>query len=203
MKDKIKITKDNYKEIVLKRGIVTCWILLAICLIIKIFGGNFFNIVCENEKVIWLCNYIDNSWIYSLIAYFTFTSTSLMLLLIIRDDKRFFTKNTLLFWIFVSLYWVFKLMIELGYIIINIHIITVLDLVILFVALWIASKHPIRSLCVIILMYVFTFASVFIKSTGISNSVSDSALVGLIFLLDYYIMLTLTLLYSIKMKKEE
>ena len=55
MKNKKIITPENYKEIMLKRGIISCWILLAICLIIKICGGNYFAIVCNSENFINFC----------------------------------------------------------------------------------------------------------------------------------------------------
>lgn len=203
MKDKKLITPENYKEIMLKRGIISCWILLAICLIVKICGGNYFSIVCNSENFVLLCEYIDNSWIYSVIAYLTFNIGSVLLLIIVRDDKRIFTLNTLYFVLCTSLYWVFKLLIEIGLIYINIHIITVLDLLILYILLFIFTKKPLKSIIAIILMYVFTFISVFVKNTGISSSVSEYALTGLIFMIDYYIMLILTFLYSIKFKRRK
>lgn len=35
------VTEDNYKQIVLKRMIIICWVILFVCFIIKIFGGDF------------------------------------------------------------------------------------------------------------------------------------------------------------------
>ena len=66
---KVATNEDNYKEIVLKRAINLCWFLLFVCFIIKIFGGNFFNIVCEKENFVKLCNYIDSRWLYYLWIY--------------------------------------------------------------------------------------------------------------------------------------
>ena len=42
--DNVVTTKDKYNRVI-KRSIILCWIALAICFIVKIFGGNFFEIV--------------------------------------------------------------------------------------------------------------------------------------------------------------
>lgn len=199
MKHELKITEDNYREVVLKRGIITCWILLAICLVVKIFGGNFFNIVCNDENFVKICNYIDNTWIFYSISYISFIMSSVLLLLIVRDDKKLFTKNTLMFWIIISIYWIFKLLVQLNIIPIDFSIYNILDLVSLYLFLLLFSKKKVKPIIAIILMFIFTFASVFIKNTGITYTVSESALVGLIFMIDYYIMLILTYLYSKKL----
>ena len=51
-----KLDKERY----LKRVIVVCWIALAVCFGIKLFGGNLFEIMCENENFIKVCEYADN-----------------------------------------------------------------------------------------------------------------------------------------------
>lgn len=67
-----KLDKERY----LKRVIIVCWIALAICFGIKLFGGNLFEIMCENENFIKVCNYADNHfWAYYLInALYCFVS---------------------------------------------------------------------------------------------------------------------------------
>lgn len=67
-----KLNKERY----LKRVIVVCWIALAICFGIKLFGGNLFEIMCENENFIKVCEYADNHfWAYYLInALYCFVS---------------------------------------------------------------------------------------------------------------------------------
>lgn len=51
-----KLDKERY----LKRVIIVCWFALAICFGIKLFGGNLFEIMCENENFIKVCEYADN-----------------------------------------------------------------------------------------------------------------------------------------------
>ena len=52
-KDRV-VTEDNYKQVVLKRMIALCWVLLGVCFVVKIFGGNFFAFVGESEFIKWL-----------------------------------------------------------------------------------------------------------------------------------------------------
>ena len=201
MKHDLKITEDNYREVVLKRAIIICWVLLAICFVIKIFGGNFFAIVCTNEKFIKVCEYVDNSIFYYVIGFLTYSITNVFLILTISDNKTLFCKFNILFLVLTSLYWFFKLIINLGYIYINIHIVTLIDLISLYLLLFVFTRKPLKSLLAIILMYVFTFLSVVVKNTGINHNIDDSTLVSLIFMVDYYIMLILTFLYSIKIQR--
>ena len=201
MKKHEVVTKENYREIVLKRAIISCWIILAICFVIKIFGGNFFAIVCTNEKFIKVCEFIDNSIIYYVIGFLTYSLTNVFLILTISDNKSLFCKSNVLFLITTSLYWCFKLFINLGYIYVNIHIVTIIDLICLYLLLFVFTRKPLKSLIAIILMYAFTFLSVVVKNTGINHNIDDSTLISLIFMVDYYIMLILTFLYSIKIKR--
>ena len=48
--DNVVTTKDKYNRVI-KRSIILCWIALAICFIVKIFGGNFFEIVVHNDRI--------------------------------------------------------------------------------------------------------------------------------------------------------
>ena len=60
-----KLDKIKY----IKRVIIVCWGALALCFIIKLFGGNFFQIICENETFIAICDYADkNLWCYCIIV---------------------------------------------------------------------------------------------------------------------------------------
>ena len=51
-----KLDKERY----LKRVIIVCWIALAICFGIKLFGGNLFEIMCNDENFIKVCEYADS-----------------------------------------------------------------------------------------------------------------------------------------------
>ena len=56
---------------ILKRLIIVSWVALGCCFLIKLLGGNLFEIVCNNQRFITICNYIDNNWF---LYYFVMTS---------------------------------------------------------------------------------------------------------------------------------
>lgn len=77
------------KKKFLQRIIIACWVALVVCLIIKLFGGNLFNIVCKNETFIKICRYSDNHiWAnYSLCVINSFISLYFFTLAILQEWK--------------------------------------------------------------------------------------------------------------------
>lgn len=196
MKNKIKINEDNYKEVVLKRAIIICWILLLACFAIKIFGGNYFAVACTNEKFVRVCEFIDNSIIKYVIYYLLFNVTMYLMLMITSPNVKVKSKKFLLFLIIVSLTWIYKLLLDLGIITLNVWIIDIIDFSFYFVVLLIMSKKPIRSLFALVLLFAFTMISASLKDIGMYGVVTDSYIVASIISIDYYIMLTLSALHS-------
>ena len=80
-----KLDKERY----LKRVIVVCWIALAICFGIKLFGGNLFEIMCNNENFIKVCEYADNNFWAIYLIYFihSFIQQYFFTLAIIQEIK--------------------------------------------------------------------------------------------------------------------
>ncbi len=80
-----KLDKKKY----LKRVIIVSWIGLAICFVIKLFGGNLFEIACENERFIAICDYADtNLWLnYIISAVYCFISLYFFTLSILQRIK--------------------------------------------------------------------------------------------------------------------
>lgn len=195
----------DYKEIILKRAIILCWVLLIICFIIKLCGGNYFNIMCNNENFIKFCNFIENSIIKYIIYLFSFIFSSYLLLKIVKPDFKILSLKSLLFLICCIIVWVFKLLIELNIFTINTLIVNILDFVILYILLVIFTKRPLLSIFAVILLFVFSLISSLVKGIGIDSSITDNYFVAQIFLIDYYLMLVLSILYSkkIQIKKKE
>lgn len=197
----------DYKEIILKRAIILCWILLIICFIIKLCGGNYFNIMCNNENFIKFCNFIENSIIKYIIYLFSFIFSSYLLLKIVKPDFKILSLKSLLFLICCIIVWAFKfkLLIELNIFTMNTLIVNILDFVILYILLVIFTKRPLLSILAVILLFVFSIISSLVKGIGIDSSITDNYFVAQIFLIDYYLMLVLSVLYSkkIQIKKKE
>ena len=54
---------------ILKRIIIVSWVALIVCFLVKLLGGNIFEIVCSNERFIAICNYADNHlWLYCIMV---------------------------------------------------------------------------------------------------------------------------------------
>lgn len=195
----------DYKEIILKRAIILCWVLLIICFIIKLCGGNYFNIMCNNENFIRFCNFIENSIIKYIIYLCSFVFSSYLLLKIVKPDFKILSLKSLLFLICCIIVWAFKLLIELNIFTMNTLIVNILDFVILYVLLVIFTKRPILSIFAVILLFVFSIISSLVKGISIDSSITDNYFVAQIFLIDYYLMLVLSVLYSkkIQIKKKE
>ena len=66
--DNVVTTKDKYNRVI-KRSIILCWIALAICFIVKIFGGNFFEIVVHNDRFTAVCEFCQKSFILTNIVF--------------------------------------------------------------------------------------------------------------------------------------
>lgn len=77
------------KKKFLQRIIIACWIALIVCLIIKLFGGNIFEIICKNQTFIKVCNYVDSHiWADYLVCIFsTFISLYFFTLAIVQEWK--------------------------------------------------------------------------------------------------------------------
>lgn len=203
MKHELKITEDNYREVVLKRAIIICWVLLAICFVIKIFGGNFFDIICNNESFIKFCDWFDVSIIRYVIYYIYFTVESTILICIIDNKFKIKSKKYILYLITCSIFWVIKILVEQNIININLEIFSVISLIILYIILLIFSKKPLHSLWVIMYQLFLGLISSIIKNIGFDDELSNSFLLYFIFNIDYYIVLVMTLLYiKLKFKKE-
>lgn len=181
------------KERYLKRVIVVCWIALAICFGIKLFGGNLFEIMCENENFIKVCEYADNHfWAYYLInALNNFVLTYFYTLAVCQKLK----------------YEKWQLITVLITIVIGIPIKTYSQIFGLVFDVWqmilmpclFTIKYPKKHWNVVIgniLVVIFQVISMFVKNIGIKVLTSESVLTMMIFSIDVFLMVILYYLYS-------
>lgn len=201
MKEKIKVDENNYKEIILKRSIIICWIILGICLVVKLLGGDYFAITCENKNFIKFCDYIDKSPLAYIIRLFSFLSSSYLVFKSV--DYNTTRKQTIIFLGLCFLSWCYKHLINVGIIYISTILYNIFDFIVLYVLLLVCTfkGRPIRTrivkpLIFIFLLFVFSLVSTIIKNVGIKNSLNSYFLQGVVFMVDYYIMLVLTYLYT-------
>ena len=66
----------------IKRAIVLCWIMLVACFAIKLFGGNWFDVVCTNEHFSMICEFIQNNkFAFFSVSFFTYIFPSSFIVL--------------------------------------------------------------------------------------------------------------------------
>lgn len=201
MKTAIKITPEAIKRIINIQ-----WLFLIIYVIIKFLGGNYFEIVCENESFVNACQFIDNHlWLKIITCCISsYIMIGFLYLSIIRQAK-FNTKQLILFLILIPVETILKLTT-------NDIISVICDFVVCFVTpiiLMPLNKNEIDIKWFIfyyllgnVLNILFQLASAFIKDL-ILKIMDESTLITLIFGFDVFIMLSLYYSYVLLIEKRK
>lgn len=183
--------------------------MLIVCFIIKLIGGNWFEIVCNNEHFVKICDYIDTHLflnyciafpVYTIPAFFTLLACCI----IVKPNLK--QSITILAFIivvwssqFISPY--VKLLIEIV-MFMTLPFITRVEEVGLHD--WKESLKKTWYLGVIgyLLTLLFQILSLVTRNIGI-KFVEYNSLVSILMMIDYYIMVALYYLYVILKKKKE
>ena len=180
----------------MKNLIKACWVSIIICFIIKIFGGNYFEIICTNEKFIDFCNLVDGSFVGYLILYlFYMFGLNIMYLAVLKQKWYKGKQNWIL--LFLTLYWLFKYFVKID------AILFVTDTLIAFVPLLLyRNKITLkRNILGAILFFLFQVLSLIVRNIGF-KMIDDNLVIFIIMSIDYYLMLFLYYLYSIKERRQ-
>lgn len=203
MKVGIATNKDNYQYYVFRRAIHICWVVLAVCLIIKLFGGNYFGIICDNARVVAFATWIDNHFIGKFALGIVSSGISYTFYYLAIMKMRFFTVSQAVFVyasvvLFVALRLVFQ----------TVPIVCVSFDVAQFFAIPILLCRKEFKRCVIprivvgiLLMILFQVVSMLVKNVSLNKYISNNTLTGTIFMIDVFIMLCLYYLYSNNLDK--
>jgi hypothetical protein len=178
--------------------ITVSWILLIVCLIIKLLGGNWFDLNTENSKFIDFCNYVETHQILKMsIACVIYLISGYFILSIILKEKLK-PKHILIF---------YPLMIVkslLGWYISGITFI--FDFVIIIIIPIILTRNWKRIIIANILLISFQLITIYARNLGIIFSGSfneqNNTIVSLLYQIDYYLMILLYYLYTFKNRKE-
>ena len=192
-----KLDKERY----LKRVIVVCWIALAICFGIKLFGGNLFEIMCENENFIKVCEYADNNLLANTIISGIVCYIQLYFLVLGMCQKMKFEKWELI---------VFSSTVIVGTII-KVYLPTILGIIfdlwqlvfmaVVFILKTGEKKKVINVLIGNALLFLFQLISMVTKNIGVTI-LGESVLEGVIFSIDTFIMIFLYWCYANEIRKE-
>lgn len=179
------VTEENYKRIVLKRMITLCWIFLFVCFIIKIFGGNFFRFVGESPIVEFI---IAHKWLLLAVQFIFYTIQSYLFLNIMLKDKhnKIVFVGTIIVFILKSLADFYGIFIIISFICEAIFLIV---LPIIFGEKWY------KPILLVVLLLLFQSLSMVVKNVTMLSFINESV-VAFVYMIDYYIMLGLTYLYT-------
>lgn len=187
------------KARLLRRVIVISWITLALCFLVKIFGGNFFEIMCKNPNYKALCTYIDsNLWFRIIVQFCSSLLCHILYILSILQKYKLSKKQ----------FWFLSANILLSCVVKNIS-----NIFGLLLDVWLFIIYPIilvgknykkyfEILIACFLSIIFQFISLIVKNLSI-GIIDDSAFISLIFGIDVYIMCFLYYLYRNYKKESE
>lgn len=183
-----KIDKVKY----LKRVIIICWVALAVCFCIKLFGGNLFEIMCENENFIAICNYADTHlWAYYLIGALQCFISLYFFTLAILQRTKYKKWELILLIITVLVGSAVKMLSSTFGFIFDIWQVVIMPMVFLgknYKKYW---KVGLAN----ILLMTFQLASIYIKNIN-TIILGEGILIGTIFSIDVWLMLLLYFAYS-------
>lgn len=183
----------------LKRVIIVAWVTLIVCFLIKIFGGNFFVIVCENERFIKVCEFADNNpWVRCIIGFLhSFVSLYCFILAICGRTKL---EHKELIILALSLLFITPIKVLFP------NIGAILDIwTAIILPLWFNWRNKRRWVFIPvanILIIVFQLISMFVKDLTLSIIVNNGILISLMFSIDVNIMLVLYCAYSALLNKQ-
>lgn len=191
-----KLDKERY----LKRVIVVCWIALAICFGIKLFGGNLFEIMCNNENFIKVCEYADNHiWAYYLISTVYCFISNYFFILAMCGQWRFERYQLVIF--------IITILVVCGVKVFSNSLGVVLDFWQLIIMPCVfCIKNTKRHWFVLLgnaLLIAFQMISLIVRNLSLTIVTGNGLLVGIIYSTDISLMLILYYLYSnISQRKE-
>ena len=179
--------KDKYKTL-----IISCWVVLLCCFIVKLLGGNFFEIVCENEKFIRFCKFIDGNILKYVISFIMYMTSAFIYMLAVVRNKISNKRKIIAFVLYISL-WTIKL---IAY---NLPIIaTIVEFIgVIGIPILMNKTYWKMSLIGCGLNLLFQFISLITKNVEL-NYVDETMFIAIIFNIDYYIMIILFYLYRTK-----
>ena len=187
------------KARLLRRVIVISWITLALCFVVKIFGGNFFEIMCENPNYKALCKYADTHfWLKYFIAVISSMFCQSLYMLAILQKYKFNKKEFIFTFVSVLFSCFFKLKSNLIGFLFDIWIFFIMPMICLgkdFKKYW-------KVVLAAAMTFLFQLISLLVKNISIIN-VADDYFIGLIYMIDLYIMCNLYYLYRNYQKENE
>ena len=188
----------------IKRAIILCWIMLVACFAIKLFGGNWFEVVCTNEHFLKLCDLVDtNKFIWCIVGIILYVFPQSFAILACSKVAKPNIKQLVLLLTSLSFVWSLQFVSTTIKSIAEIIIICLLPVALAYLGKIEQpfKKYWFRGLVGCILIFLFQAISMITRNVGL-KLIDDNSLITFILLIDYYIMICLYYLYTINSRKE-
>ena len=178
-------------------AIILCWLSLFSFWALKIFGGNFFEIMVENENFLKFSNFVGNSWLRYLSSFITIFIAQFFIIGAICQRFYFKGKSSIFITICILSIWIVADFV-------NVDIIKMFYgyIVLIFIGA-IYNKGKKRMLGILAIIFEFVFSTLCMITKNLQLSIIDDYLIYFIGSIDLYIMYSLYYLYSnlIRMRK--
>lgn len=178
--------------------IVICWLSLISFWVIKIFGGNWFEIMVENENFIEFSNIVQNTWVKYLLSLITMSiSYYLMFSAVVQ---KIVIKGVYLYTVIICIIsnWAITNFVQIPF------LQTVYGYILIIICGFVFQYKWKKLLGLVAVALDFVFVLVSMITRNISLGFVTDYLTIMILMIDVYIMYLLYALYSnlIKYKKE-
>lgn len=185
--EKIKVYAD-----ITRLTIVICWVTLLCFWVIKLFGGNFFEIAVNNENFIKFSELVETNWLKYLVSFFTIAVAKYLTFGAICQ-KFVFKGKQLIFVIFgiVSI-WAVSNFVPLG----KLQFPAWYAYVVFIAAGIIYQKGWKKTFGVLAILFETAFTVISFLIRNVPVVVASNYLMGFILSIDLYIMYFLYFLYS-------
>ena len=199
MKDKINNIISSFKNFynnTYGMPITLSWVLLVICLIIKLFGGNWFELGSENSKFIEFCLYVDNHiWLKMTLACLICLGSTYFIMCLLLNKKKLNKKDMLIY---------LPLIVAGSLTSWHLSIISLIcQLIYLIILPIIQTRAWKRIILTILITFIFQFISILFRNFGTFDFNNNSFIYQVLIQIDYYLMLILYYLYTFKRKESK
>ena len=201
MKDKpIGTAKLKTYIHITKITIWICWISLFAFWAIKLFGGNFFEIVVQNENFVAFSNMVETTWVKYLVSFFTIGIANYLMIGAICQKFYFKSVQALVVALSIISMWAVANFVPLG----KLQFPSWYGYLVLITIGIVYQKGWRKTFGLIAIVFEFVFSTVSLLVRNIPIIIIPNYVLLLVLAIDMYIMTALYYLYSnlIKMKKE-
>lgn len=180
------MNKKNFKVL-----IIACWVVLAICLVIKLFGGNWFELATNNTKFIKFCEWIENNQVPKMILYCIIAILTTYPALCVFINKKYLNLKESL--IFIPLIAIKSIV---GWYISGITIIFDFLTLIIVPLIIVKFKYWKRIIIGNLLVILFQIITIVVRNLNPNIAIENLVVEALLYQIDYYVMIALFYLYN-------